>query len=525
MPASEFAVTHTFAGGWATDYGQTVYTAPGQDGRMPIPFLPDARNLFYEFDGGPHKFGGTTAHNATVGASTEIYGLYDYWRQGVSGTAVQRRVIHAGTSIYQDAGGATFSSLFTGLTDAAVPCYTTFNDLLIISSDAAADVPRSWDQSTAQNLAGTPPTFAFSTEHAGRCWAAGVVTNPSRLYYSVAGNPEDWTGVGSGSLDISISDGDMITGLCSHQDYLFVFKGPNKLSIHVIAGRTPNDFSRQTFVKGVSAAWQNGIFRFGDDIGFISPRGSIHSLSTTQRYGNFVQSYLSYPIGDVCRNRLNHTRYRYWQSVDDSANGRVLIAVTPGGGSTNARLLCMDYRFMAQGEPYPRWSYCDFGVFESLAHVIDTSNRPRVWFGSSDGIVYKADQSNRTHKSAAINYTVETPFFTYGSEIMEKAISKASLGVVPQNNNAMTFGWTRDYNAEQTQTVTQGNAGGIFDTGLFDTAVFGGSQFVPRFMELETGGTFRSVKYRVSDTANSSDIELHSIGSVIKPCGWSTENA
>ena len=517
-------ITHTFAGGWATDYGQSIYTPPDNQGQIRLPFLTDARNCFYEFDGGPHKFPGTTAHNSTVGASTEIYGLYDYWRQGVSASASQRRVIHAGTVIMQDAGGATFSNLFTGLTDAAVPSYMTFNDLLVISSDATSDVPRSWDQTTAQNLAGSPPRFSFCVEHAGRAWAAGDFANTSRLYYSVAGDPEDWTGSGSGSLDIGIGDGDMITGLASHQNYLFVFKGPYKLSVHVIAGRTPNDFSRQVFVRGISAAWQNGIFRFGDDVGFISPRGSIHSLSTTQKYGDFVQAYMSYPIGQVCRQRLNHSRYRYWQAADDAPNGRVVIATTPSGGSTNARLLIMDYRFIAQGEAYPRWSYVDAFTGESLAMVIDTSNRPRLWMGSDDGIVYKTDQTNRTHKSASINYSVETPFLTYGSEITEKALHKASVGLVPLNNNSVTFGWTRDYSAAQTQTVTQGNAGGVFDTGLFDTAVFGGSQFNPRFMELQTGGTFRSVKYAVTDTANNSDIELHSIGAAIKGIGWSTEN-
>lgn len=518
-------ITHRFGGGWATDYGQTIYNGPDQGGQVIFPFLTDARNLYYEFDGGPHKIGGTTAHNSTVGASTSIYGLYDYWRQGAAAVPAQRRIIHAGTAIYQDAGGATFSSLFTGKVSGAVPSYSTFNDLLIIASDSTSDVPLSWDQTTAQNLAGSPPRFSFSVVHAGRLWAAGDFANPSRLYYSVAGNPEDWTSIGSGSLDVGLGDGDMITGLASHQNYLFVFKGPYKLSIHVITGRTPNDFAHQVFTRGVSAAWQNGIFRFSDDVGFISPRGSVHSLSATQKYGDFAQSYMSYPIGDVCRNRLNHSRHRYWQAVDDSANGRVWITVTPSGASTNTRILSMDYRFLAQGEAYPRWSYVDAFTAESMAYVIDSNNRPRLWFGSNDGIVYKADQATRTHKSAAINYTVETPFCTYGSEIAEKYISVASLGVVPQNNNSMTFGWTRDYNAEQTQLVTQGNAGGTFDNGLFDTAVFGGSSFNPRFMELETGGSFRSIKYSVKDTANSSDIELHSICTAIKGAGWSTENS
>lgn len=525
MPTNLQYVTHTFGGGWATDYGQSIYTPVSPEGTIRYPFLTDARNLFYEFDGGPHKFPGTTALNTTVGASTSIYGLYDYWRQGSSATPTQRRIIHAGTVIMQDAGTGTFANLFTGLTNAAVPSYVTFNDLLIISSDATADVPRSWDMTTAQNLAGSPPRFSFACEHAGRLWAGGDFSNPSRLYYSVAGNPEDWTGIGSGSLDVGIGDGDMITGLVSHQNYLFVFKGPNKLSIHLIAGRTPNDFAHQVFVRGVSAAWQNAIFHMSDDVGFISPRGSVHSLATTQKYGNFAQSYLSYPIGDVCKSRLAHNRSRYWQTVDDPTNGRVLIAVTNAGAATNGRILVMDYRWLAQGEPYPRWSYLDAFVAESLAQVIDTNSRVRVFFGSSDGIVYKTDQDNRRHKGAAINYTVETPYCTYGSEIAEKYISIASLGIVPKNNNSVTFGWSRDFNAEQTQTVTQGQAGGVFDTGLFDTAVFGGSAFSPRFMELETGGAFRSIKYRVSDTNDASDIEIHSISAAIKGAGWSTENS
>ena len=64
--------------------------------------------------------------------------------------------MHAGTNIYQDAGSGTFSSLFSGMTSGAIPQYSTFKDLMITGNDSTADVPKSWDGSTAQNLAGTP---------------------------------------------------------------------------------------------------------------------------------------------------------------------------------------------------------------------------------------------------------------------------------------------------------------------------------------------------------------------------------
>ena len=152
------------------------------------------------------------------------------------------------------------------------------------------DVPRSWDQTTAQNLAGTPPRFSFGVSHKNRAWAAGVYATPSRLHYSANVDPEDWIGAGSGSIDIDPNDGDMITGLVSHKDELFVFKGPNKGSIHRIIGSSPTGsdaFSRKNFVKGLGACWHNAIFPFGDDIGFVSQYGSVHSLSATAAYGTF----------------------------------------------------------------------------------------------------------------------------------------------------------------------------------------------------------------------------------------------
>ena len=75
-------------------------------------------------------------------------------------------------------------------------------------------------------------------------------------------------------LDIDPGDGDRITGLVSHKNELWVFKGPHKGSIHRITGTSNSDWARTTFIEGVGAVWQNSIFRFGDDIGFLWSDGS-----------------------------------------------------------------------------------------------------------------------------------------------------------------------------------------------------------------------------------------------------------
>ena len=282
MPSKSLVLRHFFRGGWATDFGPTVDVSPDQSGKVDVPFLVDAQDCVFELDGGPHEIGGTTRVNSVAVASgAMVTGVYDYWRQGTAGSPTRRRVLHAGTVCMNDLDDGTFVNLFTGLQSGSVPAYATFNDLLVISSDSTTDVPRSWDQTTAQNLAGTPPRFSFSVAHKNRHWAAGVYTQPSRLYYSINVDPTDWTGAGSGSIDIDPQDGDMITGLASHKNELWVFKGPNKGSVHRITGSSPTGsdaFARTTFVKGLGACWHNAIFRLADDLGLVSHYGTVHSL-------------------------------------------------------------------------------------------------------------------------------------------------------------------------------------------------------------------------------------------------------
>jgi len=463
---------------------------------------------------------------ASILGQADVMGVYDYWRQGAIGAPSQRRIVHSGSTIQNDDGAGTFSSLFTGLEVGVVPNYATFDDLLIISSSSTTDVPRSWDQTTAQNLAGTPPRFSFSVSHKNYLWAAGDWANPSRLYYSATSDPEDWTSASSGSIDIDPNDGDMIIGIVSWKDRLMVFKGPNKMSIHMISGSSEATWARTTFTTGISAAWQSAIFRFGDDVGFVSPYMTVHSLKASADYGDFNQTYLSHPISNYLRDNVNHGRHRFIQAVVDPNRGQVWIAFTPSGQLKNTRTLIMDYRFMLmRNEAFPRWSYWDARPFASLALVRDNNTSTlRIMAGGYDGFVYRLSQESRSNNGTAINMLASTPALTYGDEWLIKNLVDVGVSIQAQNDNAITLNWVRDGNTSQTSTVTQGSTGGVFDTALFNTAVFGGAAYVPRFYGLENGGDFRGIQFQFQDNANSSDLEIHSFMAKITPCGESQEN-
>ncbi|MGH9910689.1 MAG: hypothetical protein ACRD32_08610, partial [Nitrososphaerales archaeon] len=138
--------------------------------------------------------------------------------------------------------------------------------------------------------------------------------------------------------------------------------------------------------------------------------------------------------------------------------------------------------------------------------------------------VYKLDQTSRTDNGTAINMNVQTPSLTYGDEWLLKNLADAGVSLNALSNNLFTFTWFLDGQTGGSATVTQGAVGGVFDTGLFDTAVFGGQAFLPRFFGIENGGDFRAIAYQFSETADDSDLEIHSFMTKISPCGESTEN-
>jgi len=513
-------IRHVFNGGWATDFGQHAEVTVSDQGLVQVPFLLECLNNTFELNGGTHKIGGTTrAHSNAVASGGTVTGLFDFWRHS-GGSAVRKLVIHAGANCYAADLGSEFSSIGSGLSSGAVPSYETFDDFLIIGS--TGDVPKSYDQTTFQNLAGSPPNFAFSETHKNRLWAAGVATAPSKLYYSALLDPEDWTGSGSGAIDIDPNDGDAITALASHKDNLWVFKGPNKGSIHRIVGSAPtggDSFGRVTFVRGMGAAAHNTMFRFKDDLGFMWSDGSIHSLNATAAYGDFNESALSRPINNWIREHINGNRLKNMWAMHDSVRGYVLFAISIDTSSTNNHHLMMDYRF----DP-PRWSHWNAYTSGCVASVIDVGV-PSPFGGSNDGYVRRLQRSAKSvDGSAAIPCDTTLPFLHYANPMNFKQFSRAAVGISPKGNYDLIFGWTRDDNAEQTESVSQGQGGTVLDSFTLGTDTLAGATYGDRFMSLAEGGEFRQIRYRVASNLVDEDLELHTISASLTRGSDSGEN-
>lgn len=526
-------VRFLFGGGWATDFGPATDKQVA-DGILVLPFLKNAENVIYDFDGGPRKAPGTIRLNSSAMESgARVRGLFDAWFTGTSGSPAQHRIVHVSTKIKKDDADGTFTDIFTGVSNSSRPDYTMADDLLVIADDSN-DVPRSWDASTAQNLSGSPPNFGFSFWHKNRLWAAGVNANASRLHYSPYLDATNASGRGWGHIDVQPNDGDRISAIWSHQDSLFVFKGPYEGSIHRIIGTAPTGgdaFQRIDFsnAKGMTAASQRCVFPFANDLGFVTPNGTFHTLSTTAAFGDFDQAALSRPIATWIREHVNSSVMEdVAQVVTWSEDYDIVLASLPiDSSTTNNAILMMDFRFAPV-----RWALWDDFTAASIVQVFDSgsANRNIVMAGSDDGFVEKHGQSTRTIAGGTgISYKVTTPHLTFGNPLVEKTLEMFSLGIQPRNDGNITAGFQRDDLAQDTVTIAQGGTSvlGTASANQFTlgTSTLGGARFVDRFRDLDdVPGEFRSIEFEVLNSVNNEDLELHSMGAIISVGSRTTEN-
>lgn len=522
MASRDLFFSFSFEGGFASDLGALVNPpiAPsGGGGAIGLPHLLTADNIYYRLDGAPVKTGGTSKYNSSAIASgQEIAGMFEYVRAGTGGSATRKRVVHAGTVIVNDDNDASFSNLFTGLEDGAIPHYNVFEDVLIIASDSNSDVPMSWDQTTAQNLAGSPPNFAFSATHSGRVWAAGVAANPSRLYYSATGDHEDWAG--GGSIDISPNDGDIITGIVPYRGDLIVFKGPYRGSItRVVGDPADSDFntSPRTTIRGIGAVWQNSLFEFGNDIGFIHTDGSVRSFQTTDKFGDYEQLAFSDSISGWIRDNVTISALRTAWAETDHLRGYTLIALPISGSTTPNHILMMDFRFRPV-----RWSHWPaFDAF-SIARMSDPddSNLPILYLGGSDGFLRKSNQNAFSiDGSTAISEIVKTPAISYNTPHKSKTHSKIGLGVRAAGTVSATITTTNEDGDQNSVTISGIQGGTALGSFVLDTDTLGAEIHKTYWADAVSLGSFREISYEFQNTGLDQGLEITEFYTVLEGSG------
>ena len=166
--------------------------------------------------------------------------------------------------------------------------FCNFNSLLIgFGGDfnGTPDAPFKWTGSgNASALGGTPPSAMFCFAANNRVFAARTSAAKSTLYWSILGNPEDWTGTGSGSAVIgNLDDNEPITGcvvLSSNRALIFKQTGIYQVDL------TQAPFSSTILFSGVGCGTPGALVGIDGEIFFLDVNKKMYSTD-----GNSLQSY------------------------------------------------------------------------------------------------------------------------------------------------------------------------------------------------------------------------------------------
>ena len=496
-------VVHPAMGGLDTTKAPTLLAADQ---------LSDALNIEYFTSGARKKRLGSTRYNATAITGTGVVtALKDFWRYGASLTPTQKFVGHSGTRIVKDDGDGVWDVLNAAWgTGTSNVCITIAGDYAVFSADNG-DAPRTWDQTTEAAVGGTPPTFAFSSFHLGRLWAAGVAAAPSTPYFSAAGDINTWSGADAGTLPtMDAGDGDRIMGISEPWfGRLYWFKGPNFGSVFEISGSSVSTFAQQRLFTGAPCVAHQSIITTPTDI-FWASRYGFHSLKTTQAYGDTQQNFISAPI-QASFNDLNPNTLSSAYGFYHPRRNIIGWAVREAGKSDNSALFVYNFKLGLRSI----WKFTGLSP-RSVAVMRDpaagsTQGSSRMYLGDIDGFVIQCDNTTLTDDNgSAYTASFSTPTYVDLGEgfgpLVEKQLYSVTTFFAPKGN--YTADLTVDVDGRtQSATVSFAQTGGALDSFVLNTDILGGSSY--DFVETPMQDAGRAIKLTYSQAGSSQDMEIY----------------
>lgn len=431
---------------------------------LPINQSPDLDNILLQTKGLKKRMGDSTWNaSAMVSSSTAITGA-GYIKFN-SGTEYLNAI--AGTKFFTDVGLAGIMTDNTGaltITSGQNNIWTpvNFNNLQIWFG-GAPDAPFKYSGSgNAVSLGGSPPSAFTAFAANNRVFAISTTSNPSRIFWPVLGNPEDWTGAGSGNADVSLSDGEALQcGINLGPDSAILFKNS---STHLMV-LTRQPFPIYQLQKGVGIAGRNAYAVANGVIYFITPGLRMKSTSDGVNFQTYPDD-----INDIF-DSINTSRAQYIQGIYYQQLELILWVVSTGTSTTNNYLIIWDL----QRKCFIR---CTTG-FKS--NVMTTVQNRRLFAGHYNGKLFEklkaAVFSDASEASpGAINAYWRSSYRSLGSGL-DVTIHPLYLSIAALSETATTLSVSYGFDftsPSSTQNFSLIPVGSLWDVALWDQGVWGG---------------------------------------------------
>lgn len=470
----------------------------------------DLQNINLLPSGGFEKRRGNSVFNSSAMASgASIHGL-GYFRKS---DATEFLVSVAGTKIFTSPFDGTMTDRSASLTITTgnnnIWTSSVMNDLIIFVGGArASDVPIKWSGSgNAAVLGGTPPVGEFGIVGNNRFFIGNTISNPSRIAWSILGNPEDWTGTGSGTQDVSTNDGDTLVGAALlGYDHLLLFK---QNSIHDLSIRT-SPFPLYPLFRNVGAISKRGIVEVNGIVYFITPGARMKATDGTRVYDaanpgpTGITDFIDDIWDSLITSRLPYLHGTYYRKLN-----QIWWVVSSSAASTHD--VCIKWDLARKA-----WLYDPTG-FKMNAMTV---GREAAYGGAYNGIIYQQDVSGiyadaSETSPGAISAYWRTGWQDVGQMIQAKSFPYLEVNFVTQTAGTMEFGYGYDFSGDRAiLPISMISTGAIWDLDIWNVGAWG--SFTDRSKLVFTKGKGKFIQFLLRNKNASEQFAINGFEVPIK---------
>ncbi|KAB2836986.1 MAG: hypothetical protein F9K48_00370 [Candidatus Brocadia sp.] len=290
--------------------------------------------------------------------------LYDHWR--ISGNSkVRKTLLVASGKVWADNGGnGTFvpvTSPFSIIPYDNVSMTTFFGLLVLCFENNPGGRPLKYDHTTLAQMASGVPNAKYARTWFNRLWLGGILGAPDRLKASAPDEPEEF-GILNGAKEFNFDQGDHdpigLTGIMPPLRRVGMAVGKRE-SIHKVYP-SGNTFATDIVTEAFGLLSHNSAVAFANDVVFASDQG-VHSLQTTEKFGEVETSYLSAQIQDYYQENMAFESAENMRAIYAKEINSYLLAATTKASAVNDIVLAYNFlrgewsKWEEQVSAFARW--------------------------------------------------------------------------------------------------------------------------------------------------------------------------
>lgn len=292
----------------------------------------------------------------------------------------------------------------------------------------------------------------------GRMWLANINnTDKLSIYYSKLLDPSDFTGSGSGVINLEkvIPGEDEIIALAAHNNFLIAF-----CTNHIVLYNSADNISNialQDVIVGVGCIARDSVQKIGTDILFLSNSG-VRSLARTIQEKSSPVRDISRNVRDTLLDYLSNEDTAKIRSVYFEAEAFYLLTL-PTSGFT----YYFDLRqFLQDGSARAT-------VWDNISPkgLCATHDR-RLLLGKTNGI---AQYTSYNDNSSTYIFSYYTPYLDFGSPSVIKMLKKIGIVTVGAASTTFDIKWAFDYSTNYKSTQITTPTGDIAEYGIAEYGI------------------------------------------------------